>query len=665
MASDAQQAALRTYAHSVREARRAHAGISEPALAPLFQRLVVDLLPTLLAAPKLTVVPEFQNPGVGRPDIAFKRPGQPARAFIELKSADKTTDGSRWTVPHDKRQFGRFCEFAHWAICNFHEFRLYDRDKAAGHAVLVPEATLDPDQSESAADRLVDEHDPEAFLKLLERLAQSDAPAAKDAEQLAELLAHSARLVRGIVRDRLAELTQEKATGTALQQVRQEFRDVLYSHPEAAGYSSGDFDELFSSAFAQTLAFGLLLVREATGHDVDRHAADHMPKEHPLMKTALAVLSMEAVAHEIGAGFEVMLDTVNGFHTGILAVGADGQDARVESVDGVQHHLEAGADLMGDRFHAEHRQRGLHQRMLLGHMVGGVAVDVMASGLADEQQAKGESLGEGAGEEFVEVAARIARRLGVGVEHVAEFLAHLLKRRTGGLLLGEFGQAIPDDAAHEARRMGQEFRQLFRVLRRRSVRLGEALQELQERLGIMLIHQAIGRGLALVGIEGGLGHEDGVARRLVAIVESEFVEIADSPVGELAKSTELALVVRHGPAAAVRRLVGRFQLDEGARGLAWPLERDVRASDPRVLELGDDGQLRRGQQGWKQVDDQTLKERSERGFRNPRVGAPRLPNAMRVGSQSCLLGVAGHRRSLVLPVHGAERTDEKRRRGNE
>src|SRR5665213_476963 len=326
MASDAQQAALRTYAHSVREARRAHAGISEPALAPLFQRLVVDLLPTLLAAPKLTVVPEFQNPGVGRPDIAFKRPGQPARAFIELKSADKTTDGSRWTVPHDKRQFGRFCEFAHWAICNFHEFRLYDRDKAAGHAVLVPEATLDPDQSESAADRLVDEHDPEAFLKLLERLAQSDAPAAKDAEQLAELLAHSARLVRGIVRDRLAELTQEKATGTALQQVRQEFRDVLYSHPEAAGYSSGDFDELFSSAFAQTLAFGLLLVREATGHDVDRHAADHMPKEHPLMKTALAVLSMEAVAHEIGAGFEVMLDTVNGFHTGILAVGADGRD---------------------------------------------------------------------------------------------------------------------------------------------------------------------------------------------------------------------------------------------------------------------------------------------------------------------------------------------------
>lgn len=79
-------------------------------------------------------------------------------------------------------------------------------------------------------------------------------------------MAHSARLVRGIVKDRLAEINAAANRDHPLLQVRQEFRDVLYAHPEAAGYSATDFDALFSSAFAQTLAFGLLLVREGTGY---------------------------------------------------------------------------------------------------------------------------------------------------------------------------------------------------------------------------------------------------------------------------------------------------------------------------------------------------------------------------------------------------------------
>ncbi|MCZ8194024.1 type ISP restriction/modification enzyme [Brevundimonas sp.] len=164
-------------------------------------------------------------------------------------------------------------------------------------------------------------------MRLIERLAQSDPPQAKDAEHLAELLAYSAKLVRGIVRDRLAELAADEVTGTPLHQVRQEFRDVLYSHPEAGGYSATDFDDLFSSAFAQTLAFGLLLVREATGgKPVDRNAYEQMPKEHPLMRTALRVLSLPEVAAEVGIGFQVMLQTVNGFDPNILTIRKDGSD---------------------------------------------------------------------------------------------------------------------------------------------------------------------------------------------------------------------------------------------------------------------------------------------------------------------------------------------------
>ena len=73
--------ALIAYAARVRALRLAHQDISEAALAPEFAQLILDCLPLLPAAPQLAVIPEFQNPGVGRPDIALKRPGQPRARF--------------------------------------------------------------------------------------------------------------------------------------------------------------------------------------------------------------------------------------------------------------------------------------------------------------------------------------------------------------------------------------------------------------------------------------------------------------------------------------------------------------------------------------------------------------------------------------------------------
>lgn len=89
------RAALVAYAARIRQARLAHPDISEPALAPEFQRLLSECLLVLPTAPKLQVVPEFENPGVGRPDIALKRPGEPARAFVELKHPAKHADPER------------------------------------------------------------------------------------------------------------------------------------------------------------------------------------------------------------------------------------------------------------------------------------------------------------------------------------------------------------------------------------------------------------------------------------------------------------------------------------------------------------------------------------------------------------------------------------------
>ncbi len=139
-------------------------------------------------------------------------------------------------------------------------------------------------------------------------------------------MAHSARLVRGIVRDRLNQLREEQNTRHAILEVRQEFRDVLYAHPEAGGYPDRDFDDLFSAAFAQTLAFGLLLVREATNTSVGPDAWRHMPEEHPLMRTALRVLSLDEVVQDIGIGFDVICDTVNSFPPEILLAAPGGRD---------------------------------------------------------------------------------------------------------------------------------------------------------------------------------------------------------------------------------------------------------------------------------------------------------------------------------------------------
>ena len=94
---------LLRYARRIRDLRRAHAAVQEPAVAPAFQELLSGLLAGVPGGAGLTVVPEFVHPGIGRPDIALVRAGAPARAFVELKALDKPANPTRWRLAHDKR----------------------------------------------------------------------------------------------------------------------------------------------------------------------------------------------------------------------------------------------------------------------------------------------------------------------------------------------------------------------------------------------------------------------------------------------------------------------------------------------------------------------------------------------------------------------------------
>ncbi|MGJ3230534.1 MAG: type ISP restriction/modification enzyme [Oceanicaulis sp.] len=307
--------------------RRNDPAVIEPALAPAFRALIEALVGLLPVPQSLQAAPEYNQPGAGRPDIALKLEGGLPRAFIELKAPNRPSDPTRWTGA-EKRQYHRLRELGVWATSNFHELRLFERDAPAGVVTLLPAEALEPATPDAHADRLIDGHATQPFLDLATRLLNSAAiaPAAQSAPQLATLLAHSARLVRETVRERLRELDEAEITNDPLQDVRAEFRNVLYAHPEAGGYTNTSFDELFSAAFAQTLAFGLLLVREATNADVTENAWRDMPEEHPLMRTALRVVSMPEVVEAIGVGFEVMRDTVNSFDPAILALQPNGRD---------------------------------------------------------------------------------------------------------------------------------------------------------------------------------------------------------------------------------------------------------------------------------------------------------------------------------------------------
>lgn len=293
---------LKVYAREIRTQLRANRDASEPALAPKFQQMVEQLVPYLGPVPQMTVSPEYKKDGVGRPDIALIQPGQPARAFIELKAPAKSADPKQWKTPHDKRQAERLQELAHWSASNFTEFHLFERDRSIGRAAIVPPEAIDPDLSDAAADKLIVAHDPARFIDLLAQLFRAHPPTAANDVQLAELLAHSARIVKSAVEERVNQLDAQKDKNDPLMLVRRTYRNVLYAHPEAGGYAAKDFDALFSSAFAQTLAFGLLLVREhlaATETEkakqlVGPDAWRHMPDEHPLMKGTLEAISVPA-----------------------------------------------------------------------------------------------------------------------------------------------------------------------------------------------------------------------------------------------------------------------------------------------------------------------------------------------------------------------------------
>ncbi len=325
--------ALVAFAQSVRLDRRANTTLPgdgtglELLIAPRFQALIETLLAQKFPIPP-RVLPEYRKQAIGRPDLALARMGEPARAFIELKQPETSLTPTRLRG-HDAAQFKRFSELPLWAFCNFHTIHLYKRGVRQGEAVVLPATALDPATGDTQAERLIRRGDPSAFLDLLETLAAANPMVPRNAREIAEILAHAARLAQHIVLDQC-----HAGLPPVLLDVRLEFRETLFAHPAAGGYDTSDEDALFANAFAQTLAFGLLLAREASAlrarqqnlpvPEITRDAYRALPDgSYPLLRATLRALTQDEVLDILGVGFEVLLDTVNAVNTDLLAATPD------------------------------------------------------------------------------------------------------------------------------------------------------------------------------------------------------------------------------------------------------------------------------------------------------------------------------------------------------
>lgn len=321
------QSALAAYATNVRALRVSVPSADEPAHQPLFKALLDALLGQVPGVPSgILAVAEYIMPGVGRPDIALKLGGQPARAHVELKAQGKPVDEEPRGAGHDRNQFRRFCNLPVWAISDCQRIALWNRSALCEATDLVPKRALDATCTAAKAAALISAQDTTLLERIVFALATAQPPAATNAQQVATNLAHAARFVRDTVAPRLTELAAAGATGEPLQLVREEFRTRLYMHPVAAGYPAGDFDPLFAGAFAQTLAFGLLLVREATGLPVDDTAHRQMPNSHPLLRTTLEAVLHPSITTDLGAGLDLMLGTINAISPALLARAPGGHD---------------------------------------------------------------------------------------------------------------------------------------------------------------------------------------------------------------------------------------------------------------------------------------------------------------------------------------------------
>ena len=227
---------------------------------------------------------------LGRPDFAVSCNGALA-GYVELKAPGSGADKSRFRG-RNREQFQRFSAIPNILYADGDEWALYRHGERSGRIVKLAGSIVE----EGAA--AVAEEDAERLARLLrdflswQPILPQDARGAVDLKAFAALLAPLCRLLRDEVAEALA------AGSPPLEALASDWRQLLF--PDA-------LDAQFADAYAQTVAFALLLGRAEGADPLTLETAQStLAAHHSLLSRALQVLTDPAVRVEMSASLALL-----------------------------------------------------------------------------------------------------------------------------------------------------------------------------------------------------------------------------------------------------------------------------------------------------------------------------------------------------------------------
>lgn len=243
---------------------------------------------------------------LGRPDYAVSKNGL-LTGHIELKKPGTGAVAARFRG-HDKEQFKRFSNLPNILYTDGNEWALY-RDGKRVRGVVRLAGAVDVDGKGAVGPR--DGERLEAALRdFLEwhPILPMVAGGTVDLKGFAEVLAPLCRLLRSEVAEALIR------PASPIHAAADDWRHLLF--PEAS-------DEQFADAYAQTVAFALLLGRSLGAEPLSLPRAEAaLDAGHNLMARALHFLTDSQVRDEIGASLDLLVRVIGVVPPGTLG-GAD------------------------------------------------------------------------------------------------------------------------------------------------------------------------------------------------------------------------------------------------------------------------------------------------------------------------------------------------------
>ena len=231
---------------------------------------------------------------LGRPDYAVHRNGLLV-GYVEIKAPGVGANAARFT-DRNRQQFKRFSAIPNLLYTDGNEWALYRSGDCVHDLVrLSGDVAGDGKRAAAAADARNVERLIRDFLSW-QPILPTDSAGRIDLEGFAALLAPLCRMLRDDVTDALRDTT------SPLVRLAQDWRHLLF--PNAT-------DEQFADAYAQTVAFALLLGRSegAEPLTLDR-AQDALAAQHSLLSRALQVLTDPDARAEMTAALDLLLRVI-------------------------------------------------------------------------------------------------------------------------------------------------------------------------------------------------------------------------------------------------------------------------------------------------------------------------------------------------------------------